>query len=97
MTIHQELVNWFKKCNLTVLPEEREQVKKNFLSGYECDYSDICPLMHMFVALIITGKNPNLADELEKTKPVNIIHNITKISSDEWTHLMDLVNKWTMK
>jgi hypothetical protein len=93
MTIHQYLTDWFKQFKITVLPEEREVVKKNFMSGYECGELERCPFLHMMASLIANKRNLHLFDEWFKTR--REYGDCMSIDSEDWMHLSQLAEEWT--
>ena len=93
MTSHQYLIDWFRKFNIIVSPEERESVTKNFLSGYECGQFERCPFAHMLAAMVVHMGNTELLNhfvelDIPREDP-------KRMTSDEWVHMDNLASKWS--
>lgn len=93
MTLHQYLIDWLKQFNNIVLPEERENVIKNFMSGYECDKYERCPFIHMLASLLANKRNLHLLDAMIQTEFSS--KDPKRIDSDEWVHMTHLIEEWS--
>ena len=94
MTVHQYITDWFRQFKINILPQERETVVKNFMSGYNCEeVFERCSFAHMFAALVSNKRNMHLFDAIceMKVEPGDL----KDLSSDEWVHAMDLAYSWS--